>query len=98
MAMQITQAFRQFGISNESRNLVVVKIGGERELIEAHLMQHVQGVLKSATDDHLAGISDVARTRKIYRIGVSKDDRLDTEQARREAETFVLGSMALKGS
>ena len=48
------------------------------------------------SDQQFAGMCDYGRIRKIYRVEVAKKG--DAEMARKEAEAFVLGSMALKGS
>lgn len=51
-------------------------------------MQHVQGTPVLFTDATLQTMRDPARIRKIYRVDV----------ASKEAEAFILGTMALKGS
>lgn len=46
------------------------------------------------SDDALAELCDHGRLRKVYRVDLKKGDT----DAAKEAEAFMLGTMALKGS
>lgn len=48
------------------------------------------------TDDALAAVKDDARIRKIYRLDQPKKG--ESAVLGKEAEAFVIGSMALKGA
>ena len=75
---------------------MAIKLGGDVSQIESHLTQNVQGSSATFSDEVLADICDFSRIRKIYRVDASA---MGMEEAtRKEAEAFVLGSMALKGS
>ena len=87
---QIAESFRRFGISDDSTNVLAMKVSGDPAEIEAHLKQFVEGELVPLTDEVLVGMCDLGRIRKLYRV--------DAGSARKDAEAFVLGSMALKGS
>lgn len=51
------------------------------------------------SDDVISGMSDPAKIKKIYKVDISDmAKKSGAETARKEAEAFVLGAMALKGS
>lgn len=93
---QIGESFRRFGVQDSSRNIVAIKVGGERSTIEEHLVQNVQGKPTTLSDESLATMHDPARIRKIYRLDAPKKG--EALQLGKEAEAFIIGSMALKGS
>lgn len=97
----IAESFRRFGIQDSTRSVVAVKVlgAGEEarvEEVEAHLRANVQGEVRELTDEALAKVRDEARIRKVYRVEQPKKG--ETGVLSKEAEAFVLGSMALKGS
>ena len=94
---QIAESFRRFGLQDGSKDIVAVKVGGDRAAVEAHLLENVKGTPQTLIDNHLASTQDVARIRKIYRLDAPKKGEAATLLST-EAEAFVLGSMALKGS
>lgn len=61
-----------------------------------HLTSSVEGTPAAFTDDAFATIRDDARIRKIYRLDQPKKG--ESAVLGKEAEAFVIGSMALKGS
>lgn len=67
-----------------------------RDAIERHLVENVHGTSAPFTDEMLATLHDAARIRKIYRVEAPKKG--DSLLLGREAEAFIVGSMALKGS
>lgn len=75
---------------------MAIKVGGDAAQIERHLLENVEGKAIPFTNEALAGMNDDARIKKIYRVDASRKG--DVDASRREAEAFVLGSMALKGS
>jgi hypothetical protein len=46
------------------------------------------------SDETIAGMCDAAKVKRTYKVDIADG----SETARREAEAFVLGAMALKGS
>jgi EKC/KEOPS complex subunit CGI121/TPRKB len=64
--------------------------------VEAHLRQNVRGDVVAFSDEVLSQMSDPGRIRKIYRVDLQSKG--DDKVSGREAEAFVVGSMALKGS
>jgi EKC/KEOPS complex subunit CGI121/TPRKB len=61
-----------------------------------HLANNVQGEAVAMTDEALASLKDDARIRKIYRLDQPKKG--ESAVLGKEAEAFVIGSMALKGA
>lgn len=92
--MQISESFRRFGISDDSKNLLAIKVGGDAIETESHLKENVKGEPRAFTDQAMLDLCDPERLRKVYRVNLKKDD----VSALEEAEAYVLGSMALKGS
>jgi EKC/KEOPS complex subunit CGI121/TPRKB len=64
--------------------------------VSEHLTTNVQGEPVALTDEALASVKDDARIRKIYRLDQPKKG--ESAVLGKEAEAFVIGSMALKGS
>lgn len=71
-------------------------MGKDASQVEQHLRKHVEGVLVAWTDEKLAEIHDAVRIRKIYRLEAPKKG--GSVVLGKEAEMYVIGSMALKGS
>lgn len=56
--------------------------------------QHVDGQRVTFSDASLANMYDSSRLRKIYRVDVGQNEA----DMLKEAEAFVVGTIALKGS
>lgn len=93
---KIAESFRRFGISDDSENILAIKVGDDASQVEAHLKQHVEGKPVAFSDEVLAELRDPGRIRKMYRVDLSQKG--DAGTGTKGAEAFVLGSMALKGS
>lgn len=78
-------------MADDSQNILAIKVGGDTEAVDKHLGEHVQGELVPFTDETLAAMSDSGRLKKVYKIDANA-------AGRKEAEAFLLGSMALKGT
>ncbi|KAI5367157.1 hypothetical protein Slin14017_G021930 [Septoria linicola] len=91
----IGESFRRFGVQDNSKNIVAIKVAGDKPSVEKHLLSNVQGQPKALSDETLSAMHDVARIRKIYRLEAPKKG--EPVQLGKEAEAFVIGSMALKG-
>ncbi|KAK4552928.1 hypothetical protein LTR86_010060 [Recurvomyces mirabilis] len=85
----ISESFRRFGVSDTTKDLLAIKVAS-RDLIqtEKHLRLSTQGTIVPFSDEVLAGMTDEARLRKAYKIDV----------VGKEAEAYVVGTIALKGS
>ncbi|EME83690.1 uncharacterized protein MYCFIDRAFT_54240 [Pseudocercospora fijiensis CIRAD86] len=93
----IAESFRRYGIQDESKNIVAIKVGGDRSTVERHLLANVKASPTSLTDDALASMHDQARMRKIYRLEAPKKGG-EAAQRGKEAEAFIIAGIALKGS
>ncbi|KAK5130271.1 hypothetical protein LTR08_002272 [Meristemomyces frigidus] len=85
----ISESFRRFGVGETSQHILAIKVGGDFTKIEHHLLKNVEGTPVPFNDEQLAEMQDESKLRKVYRIDTT---------SRTEAEAFVVGSMALKGS
>ncbi|CAK4034357.1 EKC KEOPS complex subunit [Lecanosticta acicola] len=92
----IAESFRRFGIQDDSKNIVAVKVGSDRETVEKHLFANVQGNASQLDDETLASLHDAGRLRKIYRLDAPKKG--EALVLGNEAEAFTIGTMSLKGS
>jgi hypothetical protein len=94
---QIAESFRRFGIQDTSTHVVAVKVlKSPDQSVAEHLTTNVQGEPVALTDEALASVKDDARIRKIYRLDQPKKG--ESAVLGKEAEAFVIGSMALKGA
>jgi EKC/KEOPS complex subunit CGI121/TPRKB len=64
-----------------------------------HLQANVKGEAVPVTDDSIAAANDLSRIRKYYKLnGLSWLDCIKDEKLKRkEMETLIVGSMALRG-
>ncbi|KAL8399573.1 hypothetical protein RB594_000098 [Gaeumannomyces avenae] len=101
----IAEAYRRFGISPASRDVVAVKVltaGGTATAddVWAHLCASVEGTAVPFTDENVALCTDWAKVRKYYKLNGAaalagiKDDE---GARRRDEEMLILGAMALRG-
>ena len=104
----IAEAYRRFGISPATRDLIVIKVisssATSSEPLSAdnvwqHLKDNVQGEVSALTDEALVEISDLSKIRKYYKLnGLNWLDSVKDETAKRkELESLILGGMALRG-
>ncbi|EMC99792.1 hypothetical protein BAUCODRAFT_62697 [Baudoinia panamericana UAMH 10762] len=84
----ISESFRRFGVEESTESILAIKVGGDRSSIETHLLSNVDGLPFRFEDGRLSRLQDIDRIQKVYRINSTI----------RDAEAFILGSMALKGS
>ncbi|KAK4903127.1 hypothetical protein LTR27_000055 [Elasticomyces elasticus] len=84
----ISECFRRFGVGESTKDIVAIKVDRDASRIQRQLQGHMHGEIVPFTDETLASLRDEARIRKAYKV----------DQAGPEAEAFIVGSMALKGS
>lgn len=100
---QIAEAYRRYGISPSSKNLIVVKvIDGDTPShadIQAHLDANFEGERLPVTDDNIAAATDMSKVAKYYKLnGLGWLDSIkDPAAKRKETEMLIIGSMALRG-
>ncbi|SPJ76338.1 Protein CGI121 [Fusarium torulosum] len=104
----IADAYRRYGISPSTKDLLVVKVtfpgedGAEpltHDQIWEHLRSNVEGEAVSITDDQISTTTDVPKVRKYYKLNGLKwlDDIKDEKVKKQEMESLVIGAMALRG-
>lgn len=70
-----------------------------KDAVWQHLRTHVRGAPAAPSDEAVAALTDWARVRKAYKLGPGAGGGGGGagDAARREAEIWILGAMALKG-
>jgi EKC/KEOPS complex subunit CGI121/TPRKB len=108
---QIAESFRRFGIADKTTSLIALKIipanGTERDQVASvsavsdHLKASVEGDPLPFTESKLAGLSDMPKICKIYKV----EDKTGPTKGSNSAagrigqlEGTILGIMAIKGS
>ncbi|KAL4921071.1 kinase binding protein CGI-121-domain-containing protein [Aspergillus aurantiobrunneus] len=103
----IADSFRKFGIADTTSSLLVVKVSVNpditHESVAAHLAQNVQGTPLPFDDAVVAGISDIAKIKKAYKLGSlppasSNQVNGARDEGRRRLELSILGAIALRGA
>jgi EKC/KEOPS complex subunit CGI121/TPRKB len=107
---QIAESFRRFGVTDATSSLIAVKIiaatGTEDDQVASvaavshHLKASIEGDPLPFTESNLAGLSDVPKICKIYKIeNKSASNGLSSIAGRiGHIEGTILGIMAIKGS
>ncbi|KAI0405844.1 kinase binding protein CGI-121-domain-containing protein [Xylaria palmicola] len=110
-ANNIVEAYRRYGITPTTRDLVIVKVLVTPPVVdparpprtardvEKHLLAHVQGKPVPFTDRALSELTDWGRVRKYYKLnGVGWLEGIKDPVAKnREMDMLVMGGMALRG-
>ncbi|MCJ1442932.1 MAG: hypothetical protein MMC23_003429 [Stictis urceolatum] len=108
----IAESFRKFGISDQTRKLLVIKIASAdyAEAIAQQLEWAVEGRSLDFDDATLSLLSDMTEIRKTYKlnatpkskaIDISEDGgqgQMDRNEERSELEVAILGLIALRGA
>lgn len=103
IGIQIAEAYRRFGITKDTKDLLVVKVTKNHEppavVIGKHLSANVEGEQVDVTDEDIEAVTDLSKVAKYYKLnGLSWFDGIKDKTAKRkELEMLVLGSMALRG-
>ncbi|KFA61823.1 hypothetical protein S40285_07542 [Stachybotrys chlorohalonatus IBT 40285] len=104
----IADAYRRYGISPTTKDLLVVKVvmaeddqntALTSEDVWNHLEQGVDGTAVPVSDENLATVTDLPKVRKYYKLnGLNWLDRQDDDGFKRqEMEMLILSSMAIRG-
>ncbi|KAJ5232207.1 hypothetical protein N7468_005163 [Penicillium chermesinum] len=103
----IADSFRKFGISDATKDLLIVKVSTSPEIshdsIAAHLKDSVQGTLVAFDSETLSQISDVSKIKKQYKLGAlpspgAQANGAQDDSIKRQLELSLLGAIALRGS
>ncbi|QSS61845.1 CGI121 family protein [Histoplasma capsulatum] len=69
----IAESFRKFGLTDATKDLIVVKVsmppGVTNESVAQHLGEVVKGIPLTFDDDNLRLVSDIGRIKKAYKLG-----------------------------
>lgn len=102
---QIAESFRRFGITESTKHVLAIKVATSPKLtaesVAQHLGQHVEGQSCDFSDAILNGLTDVSRLRKVYKFNPARPAKssgttVESDETR-VLESFILGTMALKG-
>jgi EKC/KEOPS complex subunit CGI121/TPRKB len=107
--IQIAESFRKFGLTDTTKDLLVVKVSVHPDIthdsVAEHLKKAVEGTPVPFNDETLSTISDVGKIRKAYKISspATKPSAAATadgsfDDARRHLEVAVVGALALRGA
>lgn len=105
--MQIGEAFRRFGVSDATTDLIVVKVGTTPAVdlgtVQSHLSEAVKGQESPFTDGSLINGADVPRICKVYKLPSSSAGKTangvhPSHDNQQRLEVQILGAMALRGA
>ncbi|KAI9260576.1 kinase binding protein CGI-121-domain-containing protein [Phascolomyces articulosus] len=85
--VNIAQAFRRFGLTDDTKDLLVVKVGGDASEVEKEMRENVKGDLVAL--NQLEQIRDIKKIKKYYQVGNEEDTDMILQ--------LVASAMALKG-
>ncbi|KAJ5933916.1 hypothetical protein N7454_006245 [Penicillium verhagenii] len=110
-ANNIADSFRKFGISDSTKDLLVVKVAVSPEItydsVARHLETSIQGISVTFDDQSISEISEFAKIKKAYKLGAlptpqaktdAKEANGTPDDAKRRLELSILGAIALRGS
>ncbi|KZZ90277.1 Protein cgi121 [Moelleriella libera RCEF 2490] len=108
LSNNISESYRRFGISPDTKDLIAVKIsfssrtipGLSRDEISNHLESNIRGIQVSITDESLAVMTDIARVRKYYKLnGLGWLEAIEDDFTKHaELDLLVTSSVALRGT
>ncbi|KAI7902360.1 kinase binding protein CGI-121-domain-containing protein [Cokeromyces recurvatus] len=84
----IGKIFRTFGITDDTTNIIAVKVGGSEAEAESFMKENIQGDLVPL--DNLKNITDFKEIEKVYQTG-------DQGQDKEKLLSLVAGGIALRG-
>ena len=105
-AFQISESFRRFGITEATKDILVVKVSTTPEItydsVASHLDQTIEGTPAPFNDETLCSTADLARIRKAYKIpqpaAKTGDNMTVNSHIQREFEAPIVGAIALRGA
>ena len=72
---KIAESFRRFGLTDATRDLLVIKISASPEINHGTVGQHLENIIEGTPyifdDQSLRLVSDVAKIKKAYKLGTA---------------------------
>ncbi|KAE8345819.1 hypothetical protein BDV24DRAFT_124787 [Aspergillus arachidicola] len=103
----IADSFRKFGISDSTKDLLVVKVSVTPEIthdsVAAHLTQSIEGSPVPFNDETLSKIADVTKIKKAYKLGALPSAPAGQVNGAGNGdngrlENSIIGAIALRGA
>ncbi|KAG5437916.1 hypothetical protein PCANB_000262 [Pneumocystis canis] len=92
----ITDSFDRFGVTDETKYLIVVKINGEEEKIKEELKKIINGTEIEPNDSNIENIRDMTKIRMNYKLGEDKRYNDLTEATKNKfEETFLFSGITV---
>jgi len=106
----IAESFRKFGITDSTKDLLVVKVSVTPDITHDSVVEHLGKFIEATPlpfdDETLATLSNISKIRKVYKLSPALAVAATTSSCIGEAgggekkglEACVLGAMALRGA
>ncbi|KAJ5551548.1 hypothetical protein N7535_000508 [Penicillium sp. DV-2018c] len=98
----IAESFRRFGITDSTKDLLVIKVSVSPEItkesVAAHLGSSVQGTPVPFDDQTLSEVADINKIKKAYKLGALPSPSSGNDEAKQRLEKSLLSAIALRGS
>ncbi|KAK2744594.1 hypothetical protein FQN57_004199 [Myotisia sp. PD_48] len=109
-ASMIGEAFRRFGITDSTTDLLVIKISTSPEITHESVAQHLDKIIDGSPAPFenltLDGLRDLAKIRKAYKLPAASQPKSAggnvasnfSEEDKKQMEISIIGAIALRGS
>ncbi|GAM38300.1 hypothetical protein TCE0_033f08915 [Talaromyces pinophilus] len=99
----IAEAFRRFGITDATKDLLVVKLSVTPEITHESVAKHLENSVEATpvpfNDETISSISDLVKIRKLYKLNQSVSKAADGQgNAVKDLEPLILGAIAIRGA
>lgn len=100
---QIAEAFRRFGITDATKDLLVVKLSVTPEITHESVAKHLENFVEATpvpfNDETISSMSDLAKIRKLYKLNLPVSKAADGQvNAVKTLEPLILGAIAIRGA
>ncbi|EEA21802.1 hypothetical protein TMatcc_008780 [Talaromyces marneffei ATCC 18224] len=99
----IADAFRRFGITDSTKDLLVVKLSVSPEITHESVAKHLESSVEATpvpfNDETISSMSDLAKIRKLYKLNQPVSKSADGQDNPVKAlEPLILGAIAIRGA
>jgi EKC/KEOPS complex subunit CGI121/TPRKB len=101
---KIAESFRRFGLTDATRDLLVIKVSTSPEINHDTVAQHLKNVIEGTPcpfdNENLRLVSRVAKIKAAYKVGPpsSSPSQETGHDEQKRIEMSIIGSMALRGA